>query len=316
MACTQGKPDTEAGTLAMELRCNESDRLRAKGMAVALKEQPREAYVSALRKKLPPTEAIAQKQCPLFQKLPSELRLHIWQAVFETPCTRLERWRPIYILEQLGDSRDALDADCFPYRLLMTGHLPIQHLLGLILSCRRIYCEAVPALYSTHRFNFTDVRDLLSFQQTTSPIYLNSIRNLTIVLESVDRKRGDLFVPNTKNAAILKRWERVCHCLCTMSLTSLQIWLYRMYGDYQESHRPWMTTSDQGEMDELEERHQNFFALLNRVKVDEYQVHLNWWPEDVFAEGQWSFTPQFASAQEIQQVIADLPRPAYEGLYD
>lgn len=138
MACTWAEPTTEAEAPAMLLRHNVLDKLRAEGMAIALKEQPREAYVPIRNKTFSSAEPLPQAQCLLFQKLPPELRLRIWQTVFEAPCIRLERWRPIHILEQIGDSRDALDADCFPYRLAMAGHSPNQHLLTLLFSCRRV----------------------------------------------------------------------------------------------------------------------------------------------------------------------------------
>ncbi|KAF2683343.1 hypothetical protein K458DRAFT_432157 [Lentithecium fluviatile CBS 122367] len=122
MACSYGVKDIEGFQAAK---------------ALAAVEQPRPAANQISRRALPHAEPCRQSQSFLLEKLVMDCRLLVWKHVHQVPYTRVERWRPPYY----GVLLDALDADCFPYRLStpnMEATKKEENPIALLLSCRQI----------------------------------------------------------------------------------------------------------------------------------------------------------------------------------
>jgi hypothetical protein len=103
--------------------------------AVAVKEQPRQAAFRQNRRILPHAAARRQHQSLLLERLSLDCRLLIWEHVLQAKHTRLERWRPPY--SRVGTST-ALDADCFPYRIITAGTEKVEKPLALLLCGRQL----------------------------------------------------------------------------------------------------------------------------------------------------------------------------------
>jgi hypothetical protein len=73
----------------------------------------------------------------LFQVLPLDCRLLIWEHILQPSQTRIERWRPLNN-EIYGSAEDS-DADCFPYRLTTAGAEKTEKPLNLLICCRQLY---------------------------------------------------------------------------------------------------------------------------------------------------------------------------------
>lgn len=105
-------------------------------------KQPRQPLNKSTRCALPHADPLRQQQSLLFQTLPLECRLLIWEYVLLQPYTRIERWRP---------SRRWLPAkvryaNCFPYRLTTSTAAMAKNEgqktekpLKLLLCCRQLY---------------------------------------------------------------------------------------------------------------------------------------------------------------------------------
>lgn len=92
-----------------------------------------------------------QLKSPLFTKLPQELRDHIWQIVFEP----IEDARPahFHIYDEVYDA-------C-TYQSPMTEEnqdrakrRKAKNLIAVLMSCRKVYQEALPYLYDQSDFTF------------------------------------------------------------------------------------------------------------------------------------------------------------------
>jgi hypothetical protein len=111
----------------------------AAAKAVAVHEQPRQAANQPNRRRLPHADPKRQGQSSLLKQLPLDCRLLIWEHVLQVPHTRLERWRPPYHgILVIDYGVEALDADCFPYRLTTAGREKLEKPLALLLCCRQL----------------------------------------------------------------------------------------------------------------------------------------------------------------------------------
>jgi hypothetical protein len=113
--------------------------------ALAAVEQPRPVSNQLCPRALPHAELCRQTQSFLLEKLPLDCRLLVWKHVLKVPYTRIERWRPPYYGGSISAyGVDALDANCFPYRL-STPHIESYEAtikpekpIALLLSCRQM----------------------------------------------------------------------------------------------------------------------------------------------------------------------------------
>lgn len=105
--------------------------------AIAAKEQPRQAANEPNRRALPHADPFRQQQSFLFQVLPLDCRLLIWEYILQPSQTRIERWRaPDDFAFLTPEDRDA---DCFPYRITAAGAEKTAKPLNLLLCCRQLY---------------------------------------------------------------------------------------------------------------------------------------------------------------------------------
>jgi hypothetical protein len=113
--------------------------------AQAAIEQPRPAANQLSRAALPHAEPCPQSQSFLLEKLNLDCRLLVWNHVLQASYTRIERWRPSYYGSSItAFGVEALDAECFPYRLstpdkeMHEGTKKLEKPIALLLSCRQL----------------------------------------------------------------------------------------------------------------------------------------------------------------------------------
>ncbi|KAF2829384.1 hypothetical protein CC86DRAFT_465003 [Ophiobolus disseminans] len=287
----------------------------------AAAEQPRPVANRLSRAVLPSAKPCRQTQSNLLQKLPSNCRLLIWTHVLEAPYTRVERWRPSYNgISILAHGVEALDADCFPYRLstpdteLHEGVKKCEKPLALLLSCRQIYTEALKLLYSSTTFVFGSPKDIHCFQATAFSQGLASVKNLIIAFGKVDWPNSGPF--NHKEG--LKEWEYVFNNLDKVpSLRELQVWFY--HGEFNKpkelvwARRPW---EERRASDAVEQKHQRLFDLFGDVDIPDFTVNLTWNPEDVFSQREWPFKTNIQTNEEIFHEMLKFPGPVELDMYN
>ncbi|PGH27352.1 hypothetical protein AJ80_01064 [Polytolypa hystricis UAMH7299] len=115
-----------------------------------------------------------QTQSRLFSMLPPELRMRIYTALFAD--------QDIFVLKD--------------ERLRYVKWLPSKHpLLPLLLTCRRVYSEAIDLLYSHTHFNFNDYDTIVWFGSTVLPQRLNLVRFLSVQWDCICFWLPNLRVP-------------------------------------------------------------------------------------------------------------------------
>lgn len=126
-----------------------------------------------------------QAASPLFSKLPTEIREAIFEAVLvETGAVLLASSGPGYsyfdrfsrIVGLVCDRATEDHIDQIPWGLPRGPDAS----LALLCTCRRIYTEALPILYSRTQFAFRETGDCVAFSQITPKPHLQRIRSLRI----------------------------------------------------------------------------------------------------------------------------------------
>lgn len=103
--------------------------------------------------------------------------------------------------------------------------------LALLKTCRQIYTEAVPIMYSTNRFDFRNLGTLIQFETTVLPQRFNAIRSLT--LQWVFMRGLSTLPSHAFQVADDEKWEKTCSCIARMKgLRNVLILL----GDCRPSH--------------------------------------------------------------------------------
>ncbi|KAL3489620.1 hypothetical protein BJX62DRAFT_238886 [Aspergillus germanicus] len=150
-----------------------------------------------------------QIQCLLFSKLPPEIRHMIWVAVLgdleiEIVTRRHRRVIPHFYDEcacvnkrahtcpLLGCIIDSHKTNEDQYREQESG----LRLLAVVLTCRRIYTETLPILYSTNTFTFATFEIIHLFRSSIPSSHWNLIRSVhvhTYNILSHHKGRADVF---------------------------------------------------------------------------------------------------------------------------
>ncbi|KAI9662039.1 MAG: hypothetical protein M1831_002954 [Alyxoria varia] len=190
----------------------------------------------------------SQIQSSLLTRLPAELRLQIWRHVLGDDLIHLVRCR-----HRIGYRR-CLGADgtlrsrggwsehdyCWG-ECATTVHdgqpkvrkeAPVETarpLLPLVKTCRKVYTEAIPLLYTTNHFSLNHIETLISLHLTLLPHRLSQIRSLTLswrltlapykVQRSSDSNAASLVIgPNVSPPPHdLGTWESACAALAAMT---------------------------------------------------------------------------------------------------
>ncbi|KAF1848009.1 uncharacterized protein K460DRAFT_414641 [Cucurbitaria berberidis CBS 394.84] len=292
--------------------------LAAKAQAAV--EQPRPVTNQLSRAALPSAEPYRQIQSILLEKLPLNCRLLIWTYVLQAPYTRIERWRPSYYGSSItAYGVEALDADCFPYRLstpdteMHEGTKKHEKPLALLLSCRQLYAEALQLLYSSTTLVFANPTDIYCFQVTASPKGLASVNGLIIAFGKIDWPNNGPF----HHEDGLKEWEHAFYNLDKMpSLRELQGWFY--HGEFNNpkelvwARRPW---DERMESEAVEQRHKRLFDLFGNVDVPSFTINLTWKPEDLLSQRAWPFEINVQTNDEIFRRMLKFPYPIELDMY-
>lgn len=158
-----------------------------------------------------------QKDCPLFSRLPAEIRTMIWHYVLGGQTYHLMQVpkRVGHHRCDVGSSSDPGRSCCLPaiaywrheigttsYRDYMDRHpgaplphapsvellsLPSSsnpHVLALLRTCQKIYREAINLPYESNMFDIDDPETLLNLRQTIPRQRLRAIKHLRVYLET------------------------------------------------------------------------------------------------------------------------------------
>lgn len=168
--------------------------------------------------------------CYLLTRLPYELRLQIYHYVvghetIHLLWSRKRLWNSVcpeppispspcpWPLSSESSSAAPSTSDFCTCNYTLTGDLLAERFhskptsstaLSTLLSCKQIYLEALPVLYTTSTFDVTHLYTLIDLARVLSPTNLSMIRLLSLswwlgVLSS-DAKRRALFLPNDDQA--------------------------------------------------------------------------------------------------------------------
>lgn len=171
------------------------------------------------------------------------------------------------------------------------------------------YSEALPVLYSTTTFVFTELTDLYCFRSIVSPEGLSNIKRLNISLGKI--YAGAPGSRRTSLENVLQDWiDTFRGGLEEMrSLRQLRRLLYhgstRRLQKVIMARRPWSTFNEP-----LEQEHRQLFDLFSNVDIPEFTIKLSWMPDDILAQREWPFKINFHTAFEIVREIKGMPYPA------
>lgn len=170
-----------------------------------------------------------QAQAPIFAKLPPELRAQIWEEVVGGYDIYIgivtQKLRHCKIFGGLGIARGTIDED-------EQDRLQLEHkILPLLFTCRRIYSEAVPFLYSTNHFTTSNIDVVLALTSSIRLPRFNSISSLSInwSLPVTHRLASTIGM----RACDSKLWDRASNILASMKgLKNLKVvvWGCTIYG--------------------------------------------------------------------------------------
>ncbi|KAH4227128.1 hypothetical protein HBI06_105060 [Parastagonospora nodorum] len=181
-----------------------------------------------------------QAECPLFSpKFPAELRLSIYEAVlgdmhrfthvipFDDKSNRVGRRR----CKDIACEGPTWQHTCFGAWLSDEGSTRNQEytfysrdqLLNLLLSCHRIYLEAIDLLYTANKFSVKGSRGISAFNAVTPKPQWHQIRYLNISTMFLTPQRywpnHDAFPPDN-----YREWSTSCALLQSLhGLRSLQV---------------------------------------------------------------------------------------------
>jgi len=153
-----------------------------------------------------------QEQALIFQKLPPEIRAQIWQEVVGGYKIYLgivaQKLRHCKIFGGLGIARDSIDED-------EQERLQIEHrLLPLLFTCRRVYTEAVPHLYSANKFTISHIDAVLALTSSIRLPRFNSISSMSITWSLLMTHRlGFTFGMRTQDAQL---WDKASRMIASM----------------------------------------------------------------------------------------------------
>ncbi|KAF2444645.1 hypothetical protein P171DRAFT_431447 [Karstenula rhodostoma CBS 690.94] len=187
-------------------------------------------------------EMMNQVQSPLFGKLSAELRIPIYAAVLGDPerflhiclnkkdkknkkrrrlahwrCTNLESPHPTWQHSCFGEERVLSPSGTFVtihHRAVTTTE---DQLLALLLSCRRIYSEALVILYEQNVFHFRGPITLPAFKQAIPAVQWNSIRKIHISTAYAPFYYPNNGVAGYKWLGSLPNWDQICEDLSGLS---------------------------------------------------------------------------------------------------
>ncbi|TLD18890.1 Cytochrome c peroxidase [Venturia nashicola] len=170
-----------------------------------------------------------QEQALIFTRLPPEIRAQIWQEVvgeYEIYLGIVSKTiRHCKIFGGLGIARCDIDEQ-------EQDRLQAEHkLLPLLKTCRRIYSEAIPVLYSTNKFTTSHIEVIPSLTSTIRLPRFNSISSLSVTwsLPTIHR----IGMLNGLRHSDAKTWDRASRTMASMKgLKTLRItvWGCTIYG--------------------------------------------------------------------------------------
>ncbi|KAJ5369168.1 uncharacterized protein N7496_008928 [Penicillium cataractarum] len=133
-----------------------------------------------------------QQASPLF-KPPQELRQEIYRYVLLTPgvyviCDLVTPCSNYYSIWLLSDAKKDKKTELF-LDFLPTRDDPT--ILGLLLSCRRVYAEARDIFYGETKWHFPLDKGLFQLIERLPPARLNTIRDIALEARNVRGKGGD-----------------------------------------------------------------------------------------------------------------------------
>jgi hypothetical protein len=124
------------------------------------------------------------------------------------------------------------------YTFAKPGHTEPALDLAVLRTCRQLYQEAIPLLYSTNTFDFDSIPPLLYLAQTIRPQRLESIRYLQL---SFNLFMVGAFAPEprTDYPFDMGTWQRVWKMVRTRmkGLRDLEVTLLVHAGDYGDEKR-------------------------------------------------------------------------------
>ncbi|KAF2688149.1 hypothetical protein K458DRAFT_385719 [Lentithecium fluviatile CBS 122367] len=217
--------------------------------AVGLRPIPTPAW--PLQDECDAPEIMEQLQSPLFGTLSVELRILIYSAVLGDPgrflhiclnrkkkkcrpmahwrCTDLESpfptWQHYCFGEKPSFDKEGKCCNVHPRQITTTD----DQLIALLLSCQRIYSEALIILYERNIFHFRGGVTLPAFKQSIPAVQWNAIRKIHL-----STAYSPFYHPNCNRAGYkapktLPNWNQICEDLS--SLPSLQTLSFDILAD-------------------------------------------------------------------------------------
>lgn len=127
----------------------------------------------------------AQSGSPLFSKLPFELREQIWKECVGGEMLHIywsDRHTHGLVRQTPEDPRWSIDHSCWRSRQHEQRFLETRGLIALLLTCRRVYSEAIGVLYSDNLFDFSaSYLCLLHLPNFLIPRRLNAISQVHFI---------------------------------------------------------------------------------------------------------------------------------------
>ena len=127
------------------------------------------------------SKVLTNESCMLLQRIPLEVRLAIYSHVIGNDRCRLITvpWKVVAVpdtADNISMAQRYFEPPVF-HTSVPNKTSPV-HGIGLLISCRQIYQEAINLMYSTNTFIFLDFQSLETFTRSIPPTRLNTIRHL------------------------------------------------------------------------------------------------------------------------------------------
>ena len=183
-----------------------------------------------------------QAQCPLFGKLPAEVRQLIWREVLHDKLLHVVSLRKqIFVIEcpdpryqwpnlapQLPWFFDQVDwmMEGSHSRSWPAGHERPVNLLAVLMTCRRMYLENVENLYAKNLFAFSDIHTVIYLSGSLLPQRLDTIKRLRLewTIKHHSQKGG---CQRPRPRYIEPVWDEACAVFARMGgLRDLSLSLY------------------------------------------------------------------------------------------
>ncbi|KAL2831039.1 hypothetical protein BJY01DRAFT_226792 [Aspergillus pseudoustus] len=233
-----------------------------------------------------------QYQSILLSNLPLEVRELIYEHTSYFPdqvgSVVAQRGLDVHIFSHAGKlvwrRRSGIDGSgCSShcYRKFYPHTPRSLNLLALVLTCRRIYSEAIDILYSRNTFVFRNLTAITSFLSNVLPQRLNCIRALRLKWLFRDY---EVDIPDGTGAsysAVVKkpfdrRWDALREILLSTRMSGLRKLHITLQGDFLRGHGAW---------------DEQIFEPMRRMQgLREFEVEANWMPTaDAIAGGQFRY---------------------------